>query len=90
MFLSCGITRAQEVITPDSVMADQQTVSGSNDNVYQVGLVTGELQTQNVGNTALNPALQPQINSLIGTNQNSGSSIASGLGSLAGAAAKLV
>jgi hypothetical protein len=47
--------------------------------------LTGQEQTQNVGNPALNPALQPQLNSLIGATANQGVS----LGSLAGAAGKL-
>lgn len=50
--------------------------------------MTGQLQTQNVGNPALNPALQPQLNSLIGVN-SSGSGGASGaLGTLLGAGLK--
>ena len=47
--------------------------------------LTGQEQTANVSNPALNPALQPQLNSLIGATSNSGVS----LGSLAGAAGKL-
>ena len=50
--------------------------------------LTGQEQTANVGQPALNPALQPQLNSLIGVqtgNQNSSS-----LSSLAGAAGKLL
>jgi hypothetical protein len=47
--------------------------------------MTGQEQTQNVGNAALNPALQPQLNDLIGATPNSGI----GLGSLASAAGKL-
>lgn len=51
--------------------------------------LTGELQTQNVGNPALNPALQPEINSIVG-NLNSGSgSTGSELGQLASSAATL-
>lgn len=51
--------------------------------------ITGQEQTQNVGNAALNPALQPDINQLIGvgSNNNSGlSSLASAAGSLIGKA----
>ncbi|HEX3524237.1 MAG TPA: hypothetical protein VHT52_19375 [Stellaceae bacterium] len=47
--------------------------------------LTGQEQTANVGTAALNPALQPQLNSLIGAQSNPGVS----LGSLAGAAGKL-
>lgn len=49
--------------------------------------MTGQLQTQNVGNAALNPALQPQLNSLIGATGNS--NLSSELGTLAGSALKL-
>jgi hypothetical protein len=47
--------------------------------------MTGQEQTQNVSNPALNPALQPQLNDLIGAQSNSGV----GLGSLASAAGKI-
>lgn len=51
--------------------------------------MTGQLQTQNVGNPALNPALQPQLNQYI-SNPGGSSSLSSlagaaGLGGLAGA-----
>lgn len=57
--------------------------------------MTGQLQTQNVGNPALNPALQPQLNSLIanpggssgGSSLASLAGLASGLGGLGGSAA---
>jgi hypothetical protein len=49
--------------------------------------MTGQLQTQNVGNAALNPALQPQLNSLVGAAGNS--NLSSELGTLAGTALKL-
>ena len=48
--------------------------------------MTGQEQTQNVGNPALNPALQPQLNSLIGVGQGGGGT---SLGSLASAAGTL-
>jgi hypothetical protein len=47
--------------------------------------MTGQEQTANVGNAALNPALQPQLNDLIGATANQGV----GLGSLAKAAGGL-
>jgi hypothetical protein len=47
--------------------------------------LTGEEQTANVSNPALNPALQPQLNSLIGATSQQGTS----LGSLASAAGGL-
>ena len=46
--------------------------------------MTGQLQTQNVGNQALNPALQPPINQIIGNVGSSGSN--SALTSLASSA----
>jgi hypothetical protein len=47
--------------------------------------MTGQLQTQNVANPALNPALQPQYNELLGASNNStlsglaGSALGAGL-----------
>lgn len=53
--------------------------------------LTGQEQTANVGNAALNPALQPQLNSLIGVqSQGSGANVAGSLGTLAVAASKLL
>lgn len=57
-----------------------QDVAGTN----QAGqAMTGQLQTQNVSNPALNPALQPILNTIIGPG---GVNSASGLSSLAGQA----
>jgi hypothetical protein len=54
--------------------------------------VIGQEQTQNVGNAALNPALQPQIDAQLGGGGATGStgSSASSLGQLAGAAGNLL
>jgi hypothetical protein len=61
---------------------EQQDVTGA----QNMGTaMTGQEQTSNVGNAALNPALQPQLNDLIGATQNQGV----GLGSLAKAAGGL-
>jgi hypothetical protein len=49
--------------------------------------MTGQEQTANVSNPALNPALQPQLNSLIGATANQGvslGSLAKGAGALGG------
>jgi hypothetical protein len=60
------------------------TPSVTGGNVAQGEALTGQEQTSNVGNPALNPALQPQLNDLIGTGGSSS------LGSLAGAAGKAI
>lgn len=52
--------------------------------------MTGQLQTANEANPALNPAMQPEINSLVGVNPNQGAQTASTLGSLASAASKIL
>jgi hypothetical protein len=51
--------------------------------------MTGQEQTANVSNPALNPALQPQLNSLIGATNQQGTSLGS-LASAAGTAASLL
>ncbi|HEX3522854.1 MAG TPA: hypothetical protein VHT52_12290 [Stellaceae bacterium] len=61
---------------------EQQDVAGAG---LMGQAMTGQEQTANVGQPALNPALQPQENQLIGAQSNPGVS----LGSLAGAAGKL-
>jgi hypothetical protein len=61
---------------------EQQDVSAAG---LMGSALTGQEQTQNVGNAALNPALQPQLNDLIGAQSNPGV----GLGSLAKAAGGL-
>lgn len=50
--------------------------------------MTGQLQTANVGNAALNPALQPQLNSLVGVQSGGGSNASGALGTLLGAGLK--
>jgi hypothetical protein len=66
---------------------DQGTIpSVTGGNIRQGQAVTGQEQTSNVGQPALNPALQPQYNSTIGGQPANTS--ASSLGSLAGLAGK--
>lgn len=50
---------------------------------------TGQEQTSNVGSPALNPALQPQLNQLIGVNSNQGNQTAETIGNVIGAGGKL-
>jgi hypothetical protein len=61
------------------------TPSLTGGNTAQGQALTGEEQTANVGNPALNPALQQQFNQQIGTNAGAG---ITGLTSLAGLAGK--
>jgi hypothetical protein len=66
---------------------DQGTIpTATGGNIGQGQAVTGHEQTTNVGQPALNPALQPQYNSTIGSQPANTS--ASSLGSLAGLAGK--
>lgn len=50
---------------------------------------TGQEQTANVGNPALNPALQPQLNELVGVNSGQGDKTAQTIGDIIGTGAKL-
>jgi len=80
-----GITNRYNQLGLGGSTMEQQDLAAA---PLQEKAAVGQEQTSTVTNPAINPALQPPINQLIGVgqNQNTGSTVASTLGTLAGQA----
>ena len=81
-----GITNRYNQLGLGGSTMEQQDLAAA---PSQEQAAVGQEQTSTVTNPAINPALQPSVNQLIGVgqNQNSGTTAATALGTLAGQAA---
>lgn len=78
-----ALTNRYKQLGLDSSTMEQQDIAGATEAGQTM---TGQLQTQNEGNPALNPAIQPPLNTVIGAGGANTNNLGSTLTSLAGKA----